>query len=162
MVGVTIKPGITSKLRRSLDLREVLMQELDAGADLLLRRYQKTTRTWTTQVEFYIIKTAFTRSVRTKNSTFIYVDRGTPPHTIESKNPSIGFLQFRKGYRAKTTPRLISSKKGGEYGKYVRKDIVQHPGIEAREFSETIQAEVAPIIVERIERKIAAAIRRMG
>lgn len=158
MVDVTIKPGVPNKLRNGLDLRAIMTQELDNGAEELLRRYKKTTATWDHQPDFYIISTAFTRSIRTQDKIFIYVDRGTPAHTIPAGN--IGFLQFRQGYRAKTTPRVISSKKGGEYGKYVRKDIVQHPGIQPREFSETIQEEVTPRIVASIEKKIASAIRR--
>lgn len=63
------------------------------------------------------------------------LNEGTPAHSI---TPRRGFLQFRPGYRAATTPGSIQSRRAYRSGKPVYARRVAHPGIEARRFTESI------------------------
>lgn len=103
--------------------------------------FQKTTETWTDQPEFDIVKTAKGYTVSTDDEIFGYVDRGTPPHQITGRfivghGPSRMF--FQPIYKPKTFPRQIFSQSGGSSGPTVVAQVVQHPGIQARQFSDTI------------------------
>ncbi len=48
-------------------------------------------------------------------------------------------LKFQSKYKAKTTPGVIGSKKGGKSGAVVTATVVRHPGFMARKFVETIR-----------------------
>lgn len=64
---------------------------------------------------------------------FGYVDKGTEPHIIRPIKASR--LAFRGGYSAKTQPIANAHVGSGQAsGDMVYRDMVQHPGTEAREF----------------------------
>lgn len=84
-----------------------------------------------------------------------FVDKGTKPHEIAAKN--VPFLKFQTGYSARTAPvAKFNQGTGQSFGPWVAKAVVQHPGTEARKFTETILKELSPPIEERIQ----AAVKR--
>jgi hypothetical protein len=89
-------------------------------------------------------------SVDTDNDIYRYVDEGTRPHFIMRKNAD--FLKFHSGYTPKTTPGVLGSHAGGDFGKLVFREIVYHPGNEPRHFTRTVMDKYAvtgPQIAEK-------------
>lgn len=82
-----------------------------------------------------------------------YVDRGTKAHTIKAKNAP--FLKFQTGYSARTAPVAKFNKGTGQrFGSWAQKTEVQHPGTEARKFTETFLKELQPPFPDRIQAAI--------
>ena len=82
-----------------------------------------------------------------------YVDKGTKPHIIAAKNAP--FLKFRTGYSARTAPVARANVgTGTATGQWVQKTEVQHPGNEARKFTETFLKDIDPPLDERIQAAI--------
>jgi hypothetical protein len=126
-------------------------QGLDESAEETLTLYEKTVRTWTTQVRFIVRKTKLGRSVYTLSRTYRYVDRGTKPHIIAPRRAKV--LRFSSRYKAKTKPRVITSTAGGASGAAVfTPKPVRHPGTEPRDFTLTIH--------ERMRKKHAKNMRK--
>lgn len=71
------------------------------------------------------------------------VNSGSPPHTIQAQRG--GMLKFQRGYRAATSPRMLSSRAKYRFGGYVSTPLVHHPGFEAREFDAEIRDLFEPI-----------------
>lgn len=128
--------------------------------------FNRTTRTWTTRVEWELsIKNRIGRratevSVRPKpgapgTKIYQYVSRGTRPHTIRPKKAKV--LRFNKKYRAKTKPRVLGSTRGGSSPPMVVAKVVHHPGTEARLFEEEIARRHQP----RFEREMAYELGRI-
>lgn len=115
----------------------------------MLRDFQKTTRGWETVVEFYIRATV-TQSIAevtvgTDNEIYGYVEKGTRPHVISPVRAKV--LRFQSGYRPATTPGRLRSRTARHSGDLVFARRVQHPGTEARNFSQ--------IVADRWEAKAA-------
>lgn len=95
--------------------------------------------------------------VSTDDKIFGYVEEGTKPHIIVPKRGKMLFIPG-VNYRAKTRPRYIGSNKGGRDNTFVYTKLVQHPGTEAREFSETIakkwQKELPDIVQRAIDSEV--------
>lgn len=68
------------------------------------------------------------------------VNEGSPPHSIDPKEPG-GFLRFRPGYRAATRPGQLRSGRKHRSGKYISSKHVDHPGFAPRKFTELIAKE---------------------
>jgi len=68
------------------------------------------------------------------------INAGSPAHIIVPKS-NRGFLRFRPGYRAATTPGTLQSRRAYRSGQFVGARIVHHPGFEARKFTELIAEE---------------------
>ncbi|MCI0420408.1 MAG: hypothetical protein L0312_14485 [Acidobacteria bacterium] len=126
----------------------LLKKEIDKAVDkttkAALDDFKKTTRTWEKKPPFEQVKAHDVGSdtvgaAGTNNKIYRFVTRGTRAHVIKPKRKT--FLRFRSVYRAKTTRRVIGSKRGGASGELVftRKPVL-HPGTEAREFEEEISA----------------------
>jgi len=94
--------------------------------------------------------------VKGKNADiWTFVDKGTKPHEIAAKN--VPFLKFQSGYSARTAPvAKFNQGTGQKFGAWVQKQVVHHPGNEARKFTETILKELSPPIEDRIQ----AAVKR--
>lgn len=74
---------------------------------------------------------------------YALVNAGAPPHPILPKK---GFLRFRPGYSASTSPKILSSRANQRFGGYVSSRGITnppHPGFEAREFDVTIAEQYA-------------------
>lgn len=110
--------------------------ELDDAAKEALGYYQKTTRTWHTNVNFTITKTKFGRSVGTRSRIFTYVDRGTKAHIIRARNAKT--LAFATGGWPKTRPNTLASYNGAVGKTNVFAQEVHHPGTEARDFTPAV------------------------
>lgn len=90
---------------------------------------------------------------------WIYVDKGTKPHEIAAKN--VPLLKFQTGYSARTAPvAKYNQGTGTANGAWVTKAVVQHPGNEARKFTETIIDELDPPFPDRIQAAIARGIKK--
>lgn len=112
--------------------------------------FQATTRTWVHQPTFEAMTTDRGWAVKVDPvNPYGWVDRGTPPHIIEAKN-AIN-LVFAGPYHAKTKPNVISSYQGGRGKIWTAKKRVNHPGTEARNFTD--------IIMRRIQARAANAVR---
>lgn len=84
-----------------------------------------------------------------------FVDQGTKPHEIAAKN--VPMLKFQSGHSARTAPvAKFNQGTGQSFGPWISKAVVQHPGTEARKFSETIIKELSPPLPDRIQ----AAVKR--
>lgn len=89
-----------------------------------------------------------------------YVDEGTRPHIIAPKKPG-GRLIFQTGYSPRTTPVANAHVGTGQAsGPWRRAEFVNHPGTEARRFTETIVDEFKPEFRRRIENAFRRATRR--
>lgn len=65
------------------------------------------------------------------------LNEGSPPHVIKPKNKK-GLLSFQPGYRAATRPGQLLSGRKYRSGKKVVAKSVNHPGFQARRFTELI------------------------
>jgi len=102
--------------------------------------FQATTRTWKHQPAFTVDKTERGWKVDTIDQVYQWVDRGTRPHVISAKNAP--FLLFRWPYTAATKPRWLSSRQAATGKNWARKRSVNHPGTEARNFTDTIMRRI--------------------
>jgi len=124
---------------------------VEAEADAIKREFEDVVSDWSDKN-----RPSFTRTVtvtreeiraevrpykrRRASKVFEYVDLGTPPHTIRPRRAG-GRLAFMAGvYSPKTLPVAQAHVGTGrvEGGHLVRPTEVNHPGTEARLFSETI------------------------
>lgn len=129
---------IVQQQRRQLE-RDVLAMKAD---------YEKTTATWKHKPLFetrvLMAGGVMTGLVFTEDEIFKFVDGGTRPHQIKPRRYPA--LRFKTGYNAKTRPGVLSSRSGGPFGKYVYAKQVNHPGTEARGFSEAITKKYNKVI----------------
>lgn len=132
------------------DLRDpALKQAAKEISNATLKEYRRTTATWSHKPKFETLTEVqggeLTQVTGTDDTIYTYVDLGTGkaggwraddyPIVPHGNYP----LKFRAGYKAKTTPGTISSHAGGPFGAVVRARKVMHPGIKARNFSQSIQ-----------------------
>lgn len=83
------------------------------------------------------------------------VNNGAPPHTITPRRR--GMLRFQTGYRASTSPRVISSRANARFGNVISTPVVHHPGFEARAFDETIALDYYDTFAEDMQDAIKTA-----
>ena len=147
----TIRPS-----RDPFDLaayRRARTKALDETAKETKQLLEQTTATWRDKPAFEIQENGENeRVVGTDDEIYGYVDDGTRPHVIVAK--SGGVLAFGPGAQAKTRPRVISSGSGSRGGATVFRPRVQHPGTEAREFSETIAEQADELLARNMQRAI--------
>lgn len=138
----------------------------------LIRSFDKVVADWESDVSFaarkFIRQEAIWVNVFPQGSdkeVFRYVDKGTRPHRIEAKNyvprgqskPRLVFEWGGPGsYSPKTRPPGIFGLRSGAYGPLWFFGSVNHPGNEARKFSETI----GKAYKKQFRREIRNAIRR--
>ena len=121
--------------------RLALLNELRAVGKEIKRDFEATTATWEHKPDFKLDITLAGGepgvTVGTTDDVYKWVDEGTKPHTIAPVNAQV--LSFRSGYKAKTQPGVIGSTGGGAQGDQVFAMVVNHPGTEARKFSQKIK-----------------------
>lgn len=127
--------------------KEEALYELAEEAVQLL---ELSVATWEFEPVFHVRYTSNSATVFTRDKIFGYVNAGTRSHRIEARRGP-GPLSFTVGGRSKTRPRVISSTLGSQGNIWVSTYTVEHPGIEAREFTVVVQ--------ERIQRKFPAKFR---
>ena len=127
---------------------------LDLGNDALIL-YEKTTATWTHDVQFQVVPTPRGVSVQTDDEIYKFVDFGTRAHVIEARRAPV--LRFRGPYHAKTIVNYIASYQGGRGNQWTSKRKVQHPGTRARNFSKLIKEHIQGLAANRIKRALSDA-----
>lgn len=138
-------------------LKRELLRVRDEQAQIMVRDFKRTTSTWTKQpnfVQVVIDGNDLIAAAGTDNRIYGYVTRGTRAHIIRPRRAKM--LAFRVGYRAKTTPRTLGSRRGGASGAQVYAQLVLHPGTEARQFEE----EIVRRRQKSFQRKVGAVIKR--
>lgn len=105
-------------------------------ADESIVLYQRTTRTWKRKPRFIPLRTPRGVTIATDSAIYKYVDFGTRAHDIVARR--VPFLVFRWPYKAATKPRVISSYKAQYGDNWAKRKRVRHPGIKARDFTDTI------------------------
>lgn len=123
----------------------------DARGDL-----EKTTATWKHKVGFVIAPIADGFQVSTSDEVWKYVDEGTRPHVIVPRRAKV--LVFGPGSRPKTAVRVIGSTGGSAGGAPVVAHRVNHPGTEARAFTETVQEKWDDELPKRIDAALKGAL----
>jgi len=136
---------ITPKTLKIGKITNTLMRAIEAEGEAQKRELDKTVTTWKNRptfkydvalyrddVSLLVYPTGDQKGVDNWNR----IDRGTRPHTITARRAPT--LRFRTGYRAKTRPRQFTSGASRRSGPWVSPKTVRHPGIEAREWSQTL------------------------
>ena len=156
--------SILAKQRKMATAEAVI--EAKNTADELLQEHRKVVRDWTHKPGFrqqayrnpnvYSIKIVPTgRYARI----WYFVDRGTKPHEIPAKN--VPKLKYQKGYSARTAPVAKYNRGiGTASGEWGSAEVVQHPGTEARKFTETFIEELSPPFPDRIQAAIQLGIQK--
>lgn len=110
--------------------------QMSATALRVKRELEKTVKTWDDKPTFTIEYSKDAVTIGTDHQIYALVDDGSPAHIIRPR--AAKRLKFQNKYRAKTTPGVIGSKKGGPSGDVVTASVVKHPGFQARKFIEKI------------------------
>lgn len=132
--------------------------------------FGKTTATWEHEVEFKesvsIGGPGPVLMVWTDDLIYRYVDQGTKPHEIwagiYTGKSDKKALAFGSKFKAKTTPRVLGSGPGFSGGDVIFRPFVNHPGTEAREFSEMIQKSWEPKFKREMEATLRTAVKTSG
>lgn len=145
---------------------EEAILETDTVAQEALTYHRKVVREWTHKPGFrqqkyknpnvYTIKIVPTGRYA---AIWYYVDRGTKPHEIAAKN--VPLLKFQTGYNPRTAaPAKFAQGTGTASGAWVSAAVVQHPGTEARQFTQTWIDELVPPFPDRIQAAIARGLKK--
>lgn len=87
------------------------------------------------------------------------LNAGSPPHDIPAKNG--GLLLYRPGYRAATRPGSLQSRRAYRSGPFWRAKIIKnHPGFEARKFTELIAQKFAEEYAMDMQEAVTEVARR--
>lgn len=150
---ISLKPILPKKkLGDTAALERVVNDVMDNAAYDAMSLFLDTTKTWTHRPRFYIRKLKRSRKVGTDDKIFAFVDKGTRAHAIRPKRAG-GVLRFKAGgFKAKTRAGVLSSNRGTPAKNWRSAKIVQHPGTEARGFSEKI--------TERMGKELAKEMRK--
>lgn len=143
--------------RKVPEIKERVLREVAQSAQ---SDFEKTVATWDNPPEFEIEERPRSYAVVTDDERYKFVDQGTRPHVIKPTNGN--YLAFQGGYQAKTTPRVIGSRSGGPSGAVVFTQVVNHPGIEAREFTKTIYDKWQDEFPERMQEAINQGMESVG
>lgn len=131
-----------------------------AGAELARTVFYETYHNWETEnYPDWVTKgpstEAGTRKLTysTTSTPYVYVSNGTPEHTIASKQPG-GFLRFKAGSKPKTFPNRLQSMAGMPGTNWVTAKEVNNPGIEARNFPQSVAPEIQTSLANIVQSNI--------
>lgn len=155
-----IKPARLKEGAFRLELLNAMRKE----ATQIKADFRETTATWEHKPEF-VEEVSLTGPgpvmlVGTDDEIYGYVDEGTKPHIIMARNAKV--LAFNEGYSAKTKPGFVGSYPGGSYGAKVFRPFVNHPGTEARRFSNLIAKRWEPKFKRAMEDAMGRAAKKSG
>lgn len=100
------------------------------------RDFEATVKNWDHKPTFEVQYSSEEITVGTDDDIYALVDAGSPSHTISPVRAKR--LKFQNKYKAKSTPGVIGSKRGGKSGEIVTAKVVRHPGFQARKFLDAI------------------------
>jgi hypothetical protein len=109
-------------------------------------QFGKTVEGWRTPVEFFVDFNldpsggSVSFAIWTNSDIYRMVDEGTPPHTIRMRGKWP--LTFSQGFVAATQPNVIGSQEAIYSDEFWYASEIQHPGAEARNFSEIIAQQI--------------------
>lgn len=154
-------------LRHHARMREEVNQEMRDIGEELKAWHDLVVRDWTNRPGFeifYVIGpyriVVGVRPTGRNAMIWQYVNEGTDPHLIFPRAPG-GKLKFRTAYTARTAAVAKVNPAGGRSsGPWVTKDFVNHPGSEARQFTETFEDNLRKDFRRRAENAIRRGIRR--
>ena len=142
MVAQLVKGLKPSKLKVD-KVRLNILNELRAEGRVIKKEFDKTTATWKGAKPTFEIAVGLTGTdaiviIGPAGSTegsqkWIWLNDGTRPHVIKAKNAPN--LVFRTGFTAKTKVRTFSSSVGSSSPPWRSTKQVNHPGIEARDWT---------------------------
>lgn len=112
---------------------------LDAVAKATEAYFGNTTATWNHKPDFVTSGSGDTRTVKTDDPRYTWINDGTPPHIISPKGRA---LAFAPGGVPKSAPNMIGAGGGSKGGTVIIRKIVRHPGIKARKFDVAIARKV--------------------
>ena len=161
------------KPKKAIDrehFRKSFYNSMRRVATQVRKDFGKTTATWEHKVEFKesvsIAGPGPILQVWTDDLIYKFVDQGTKPHEIWAgiytgkSNKKV--LAFGSQFKAKTQPRVLGSGPGARGGDMIFRPFVQHPGTEAREFSEMIQKDWKPRFKREMEATLRDAVKTSG
>lgn len=142
MVAQLVKGLKPSKLKVD-KIRLNILNELRAEGEIVKKEFEKTTATWQGAKPTFEIAIGLTGQdaivlIGPAGSTegaqkWVWLDKGTKPHTIQAKN--VPNLAFRVNFKPKTKVKTFSSSAGSIAPPWVNTPKVNHPGIEARDWT---------------------------
>lgn len=135
-----------------------VLRVLDNVTDKAKSEFEKTTATWKKKPVFRGARASLNKEISKmwgNTQEWIWVNRGTKPHTITPKRAPA--LRFQSGFTSKTMPRKITSRRGGSSGPVVFAKSVRHPGTEARDFDKVVAQELRPVLVKEVRNAIKRA-----
>lgn len=134
-------------------MSRAITNALNMAAKDMQTDFRVTTQTWNTSVDFAIeTPSTWERIVGTNSALYGMLNEGTKPHAIFPRRSKI--LSFAPVFRAKTTPRSISSGSGGSSGDHVVARHVNHPGTEPREWDTVIAQKWDRLFPQLMQRAI--------
>lgn len=158
----TLHDILTKRIPRNLETA------LDDTMTTLERRYNSAVSDWKGKPRFYreitVEKDKITGRIKAVGSSevklhFLWTDRGTRPHKIRAKN--VPMLRFQGGYEARTQPIARAQTGDGKaHGAWVQKQEVDHPGTEARQFTQEWVKQQTPVLLRTLRTAIKTAVRR--
>ncbi len=146
---------------KSKDVEKAVIAAVNSSLEVIERDFKRTTRTWEHKVEFTLIKASMSGAglegaVGTDDDVFNFVDKGTKAHLIVPRTAEA--LAFQAGkYAPKTSPNVIGSHAGGSSGGIIYASYVDHPGIEARNFTDEIASRRQGMLESRVSDAIMKA-----
>lgn len=157
-----LNKGLAAKYQKlARQIPSIKDDTMMAIAEEAKKDFEKTTSTWKTKPEFVIDVRPRSYAIITDSDIYHFVDKGTRPHKIPVGE--LGFLAFRGGYQAKTTPRVIQSQAGGASGDYVyTTKTIDHPGTAAREFTTTIYDKWQGQVAKRMRVALKGGLEAVG
>lgn len=148
-----------------LDLESLARKQIEQTLDqkvkpALIKSHELIVANWSSDVGFQARKFITGDSISINvfptgadKQIWIFVDQGTKPHTIRAKGG--GRLKFQAGtYKPKTLANPARTASGGgtvSGGVTVFPKAVNHPGTQARNFSETIAEDIRPSFIQEME-----------
>jgi len=140
-------------------MRRALENALTMSAKAVQVDFGVTVQTWDHGVTFAIEQPApLARTVATDDSIYGMLNAGTKAHRILPRNG--GTLRFNSPFKAKTSPRSISSGPGARGSNEVWARGVDHPGTTAREWDQVIAEKWKKLLPTQLQRAIDAEVSR--
>ena len=144
-------------------LARAVLDAIDDTTEVMLNDFEKTTKTWEHDVDFYQVRASQQGDMGqgaagTDDTIYGYVTRGTKPHGEDAVNANMMF--FATDSVPKTTKGTIGSKGNSNNSDFVFTKHVDHPGIEARGFEDTISTRRQRNLQTNVQAAIAREVER--